>query len=1057
MKDHRRLAAAACGLILLLAGCGSGGGGGTGSGGSQSDSPQLTSVSPTSQTAGTGAFTLSATGSNFATNSVIQWNGSALTTTFVSATSLTAQVPGSDVAAGGNEEITVSTSGAGGGTSGAVPFTVNNLAPKLGTISPNNATVGSSSFTLTATGTAFAPNAQLSWNGVALSTTYVSATQLTAEVPSSEVAGVSSVQVTVANPTPGGGQSSGVTFYVTSGTTRLVGIPANANDIVWDAGDSRIYASLPSASNASGNSIVVINPVTGTMDTIQAASNGPNLLALSSDGSYLWVGEDGSNAVQRFSLPSLTPDITIPLPPPTIFGPTTAIALEAAPGSPHTVAVLEGNIDTDASDVVGAFIYDDTAERPVGVLPFAASGPFSTVTLSWMQWGANASTLYGGNSLIPPEFYSMDVGTSGVVAQDDYTYALNGNGHFDAATGYLYGDDGQVVNPVTGEAVGNFNVLADFSYYTICTVDSSQGVVFFFGEFYNVGGFGGVFGIEAFDQKTFKLLRTLVLPDAGGVPVNFIRWGNAGLAINFVPLSYAAVVPFNGSIYLIDGSFVNSAEKADLSSGQSVDPLPNFTSINPQSATAGSGNVTLTVTGSNFEPGSMVTFGKDALITQFVSPTELQATIPAADLATAGREYVFVSNGDDTTLTQEYEAFYITPTSSGFIPVNLACLDVAWDSKSALLYAAVWSADPQYPDSIVGIDPTSGNIVNSHYAGPDPDLVRTTADGAYVYSATANSDTVTQYRLPGLTSPLTWRLGLDSPSTSFLPLGSMVAADLQPAPGASETTAISTEAPGAYEGAGLGVIIFDNNVARRTEAFDTFAQGNSYSGLQWGLDASTLYAENPLLYTLSVNSSGATQSNQFYEPEMSAMHFDPGTGYLYLDGGQVIDPATGNVLGDYSGTTNLTGDYNSLGLMVPESSLNLVYFLGQTVAQLGTTNYTITSFNQKTFAPVGSITIPSLVGLPIRFIRWGASGFAVVSTLPASESQGSYAAIVSPPGMLYILNDPSFVSADQAAVSQKHPPERVRRTWARPQLPIASPAHRKNVDAVVPSQVQTPH
>ncbi len=321
------------------------------------------------------------------------------------------------------------------------------------------------------------------------------------------------------------------------------------------------------------------------------------------------MGEDGSNAVQRFNLPSLSPDITIPLPPAGTFGPTTAIDLQAATGSPHTVAILEGNINDDPSDVGGPSIFDDTIQRP------GPNSLFAGTDVEWLQWGANASTLYGGNSDIPPGFYDMDVTSSGLVEQSLYQYVLDGNGHFDATTGYVYGDDGQVFNGVTGEPIGSFN-LADFAYYTMCAVDSSQGLVFYFGEFYNVGGFGGIFGIEVFDQKTFGLLRIMVLPQIGGIPTHFIRWGNSGLAVTSVSYPYATVVPFNGAIYIVDGSFVNGTGTPDFSTGPSVDPLPNFTSMSPQSAAAGSGNVTLTVKGSNFEVGSVVTFGTNPLDTE---------------------------------------------------------------------------------------------------------------------------------------------------------------------------------------------------------------------------------------------------------------------------------------------------------------------------------------------------------------------------------------------------------------------------------------------------------
>jgi hypothetical protein len=1025
---YRLQAVAGCWLILLLAGSGSAGAAGTGP--AASSVPVLTWISPSNQSVGAGAFSLRANGSNFSSDSVVQWNGSALATTFVGATELTAQVPANDVITAGTVEIKVFTPGAGGGTSGAVPLKLTNLVPRLTAISPVSATVGSAALTLTATGTAFGSDAQINWNGTALKTTYVSSTQLTAQVPASDLATVRSAQVGVFNPTPGGGQSGYVTFYIESGATRLAVVSVDANDILWDAANARIYASLPKANNANGNSVVSINPVTGIMDTVRAASKGPNLLSLSSDSGYLWVGEDGGNAVQRFSLPSLKLDFTIPIAPLSLYGPMTAIALEAAPDSPHTAAILLGSTDWEPADIGGAYVYDDAIPRPTGIDPFQDT----TTDLEWLQWGANASALYGGNSDIPSGFYTMGVSSAGIEAQAFYGDELNGSGHFDETTGYVYGDNGQVMNPVTGEAVGAF-FQNEITEPVTCVVDSAQGVVFFLSELLNEGG---AYGIQAFDQKTFRLLRTLLLPQVEGVPVKLIRWGKAGLAINSVPLSYQTAVPFPGAIYLVDGSFVNSAETPDFSTGAGVQPQPTLTSMNPQSTTTGSGSITLTIEGSNFDPGAIVNFGTQTISAEYISHTELQAKIPASDLAAAGVQFVTVSNGTPATQTLNDLAFYVIPANSGLITVNLASLDVAWDEKSALLYAAVWSEDTQYPDSIVAINPTSGSVVKSQFAGADPDLVRTTSDGAYVYSATLNSDTVSQFPLPSLGPPLTWRLGVDTSSASYVPLASFVAVDVQPAPGASQTTAVVTSYDGTNSDS--GITIFDNNVARSVQALDTFANGAEYGSAHWGLNAGTLYAEIPDLYPLKVNSKGVTQVGDHYELNQSPMHFDPGTGYLYFDDGSVINPATWEQV----------GVYGSSGMAIPDSSLNLVFFLGQTVAQRGSTDYTVTSYNQKTFAPVSSITIPSLVDFPVAFIRWGVSGLALVTYDYYSDLAAS------PPGVLYILNDRSFVTADQPAASRTHPPEQVQRTWKKPRLPIRPAARGMNRQEAMDDQARRP-
>ncbi len=54
--------------------------------------PVLNTIAPTSALAGTAGFTLNLSGSNFITNSVAQWNGASLTTTFISSSQLTAVV-----------------------------------------------------------------------------------------------------------------------------------------------------------------------------------------------------------------------------------------------------------------------------------------------------------------------------------------------------------------------------------------------------------------------------------------------------------------------------------------------------------------------------------------------------------------------------------------------------------------------------------------------------------------------------------------------------------------------------------------------------------------------------------------------------------------------------------------------------------------------------------------------------------------------------------------------------------------------------------------------------
>lgn len=86
--------------------------------------------------------------------------------------------------------------------------------PTISALAPASVTVGGPNFTLTVTGTGFTPGARVRLNGTPLAVTYVSATELRAEVTSAHIASVADLVLTVVNLPPGGGVSNALTFTV---------------------------------------------------------------------------------------------------------------------------------------------------------------------------------------------------------------------------------------------------------------------------------------------------------------------------------------------------------------------------------------------------------------------------------------------------------------------------------------------------------------------------------------------------------------------------------------------------------------------------------------------------------------------------------------------------------------------------------------------------------------------------------------------------------------------------------------------------------------------------
>jgi hypothetical protein len=146
-------------------------------------------------------------------------------------------------------------------------FTPTLVGPPNLSLSPSTAAAGDAAFTLTINGTGFAPGATVQWNGTAIVSSFVSATQLTATVPAPLVAtaGTAVVSVVQGGSTIGSalftvnppGQSCTFTFSPpsasigASGGSGTVAVTASRNDCTWTA-NSTSWITFPNATFTGG-------------------------------------------------------------------------------------------------------------------------------------------------------------------------------------------------------------------------------------------------------------------------------------------------------------------------------------------------------------------------------------------------------------------------------------------------------------------------------------------------------------------------------------------------------------------------------------------------------------------------------------------------------------------------------------------------------------------------------------------------------------------------------------------------------------------------------------
>ncbi len=294
-----------------------------------------TSLSPASATAGGATFTLTLTGSGFVNGSSVQWNTYSLATTYVSATQLTAQVPATDIATAGTASVTVFNTTPGGGTSAAQTFTINNPVPVLSSLSPNNARAGGAGFTLTLNGSNFVAGSVVNWNTNSLVTTYVSATQLTAQVPATDIATAGTASVTVFNATPGGGTSSAQTFSIDNPATMTGPTPGGtltgaSTTFTWSAGSAGTTGyGLNVGTSLGGADLVNIGPLSGTSTTVTLPTSGAKIYV------RLWTIFNGTtylfNDYTYTEFTQIASAITSPAPGSTLTSASTTFTWNAGP------------------------------------------------------------------------------------------------------------------------------------------------------------------------------------------------------------------------------------------------------------------------------------------------------------------------------------------------------------------------------------------------------------------------------------------------------------------------------------------------------------------------------------------------------------------------------------------------------------------------------------------------------------------------------------------------------------------------------------------------------
>ena len=799
--------------------------------------PVISALNPASGTALGAAFTLAVTGTNFVTGDTIQWNGTSLTTKFASATQLTASVAASLIASVGSASITVTAAGA---SSGSINFPINPPTPGLTTLSPASAIASGSAFTLTVTGTGFVGSSQVEWNGAALATTYVSATQMTASVPGSLTASAGSASVLVST---GSLSSPALNFTITAPPAITTLNPASI--VAYGAAFTLTVNGTGFTSGATvewNNSPLTTKFVSATQLTASVPAS-----VITGAGSVSIVVFDGPVTTNTVSLP-----VTAQPPVITSLSPVSTVATGAA----FTLTVngtgftASSAIQWNGSAITTTFINPTQLSAYIGTTMIASAASIN-VTAST---GSQTSTAAKFSITAPPVITTLSP-ASVIQGGPSFTLTVNGTGFVQGAQLQWNGASlpttfvsaTQLTTPVPAGLIGGSgSVTVQVNFGDA----SSNGVTF------TINGPPAITSLSPSSAAAAGAAFTLTVNGTGFVTGNTVAWNGTSLVTKLVNATQltasvtAALIASAGSAFI-------TVTAGSVSSGATtlpINPPPAITSLSPATVSGSGAPFTLTVTGTAFVSGATVAWNGTALTTYFVSPTRLSADVPANMAAGTGNASITAINPGPLSsaavklpitaavpaiapggVVPIYSATAVIQAGSwvsiygtglanttavwtGNFPTTLGGTSVKIDNKLAYL----WSVSPTQINLQAPADPATGTV----------NVVVTTASGS-------STSTVT--------------LAAYGPSFSLLPASNYVASVILTPSGSG------SYGGGAYDLAGpSGAFSFTTRPVKAGETLELFGVGFGPTSPVVPPGKTFTGAGAPTTNTVSVTIGGAT-------------------------------------------------------------------------------------------------------------------------------------------------------------------------------------------------------
>ncbi|MCP4539697.1 MAG: cell shape-determining protein, partial [Chloroflexi bacterium] len=231
---------------------------------------------------------------------------------------------------------------------------------------------------------------------------------------------------------------------------------------------------------------------------------------------------------------------------------------------------------------------------------------------------------------------------------------------------------------------------------------------------------------------------SVVLLDTVSAPTTYVSSNRLEAVVDAINVMAARTAFVNVATPPPGGGTSNTLNFTILE--QDDNPIPTLTSLSPSGAVAGASEFTLLLDGTNFVEGATVQWNGSDRDTTFISDSQLQALIPASDLAAPGPAGVTVVNptpggGSSNALTFSIEEPGRNPIPSivGISPASVYATGAAGTDLVVYLTGANF-----IPESQVYLD--GDPRVTSYVDGSQLQVTLTAGDTAFVGSSSVTVD-----------------------------------------------------------------------------------------------------------------------------------------------------------------------------------------------------------------------------------------------------------------------------------------------------------------------------